>query len=41
MPGICRSMDVGVDTNNFYPYALEEIVAKLKDKPYYEDGMVV
>jgi len=25
LPGTDRSMDVGVDTNNFYPYSLEEI----------------
>jgi calcineurin-like phosphoesterase family protein len=29
LPGIGRSMDVGVDTNNFYPYSLEEIKEKL------------
>jgi len=39
MPGLDRSMDVGVDTNNFYPYSAEEIVAKLKDQPFYaEEG---
>lgn len=31
MPGIGRQMDVGVDTNNFYPWALEDVVAKMKD----------
>lgn len=30
-----QSMDVGVDTNNFYPYALEEIVARLQNRPYF------
>lgn len=31
-----RSMDVGVDTNNFYPYAQEDIVMKLKNKMFYK-----
>ncbi len=26
LEGLGRSMDVGVDTNNFYPYALEEVL---------------
>lgn len=39
MAGIDRSMDVGVDTNNFYPYAAEEVVKLLKDRPFYpEEG---
>lgn len=29
LPGLGRSMDVGVDTNNFYPYHLDEIVERL------------
>lgn len=29
LAGHGKSMDVGVDTNNFYPYSLEEIVEKL------------
>lgn len=37
LPGQGRSMDVGVDTNNFYPYNLDEIVAKLKDQPFYQE----
>lgn len=28
-----RCMDVGVDTNNFYPYSYEEIVSKLSKIP--------
>lgn len=30
LPGYGRSMDVGVDTNNFMPYSLADIVAKLR-----------
>jgi len=30
MAPYCRSMDVGVDTNNFMPYSLEEIINVLK-----------
>lgn len=29
LPGFGKSMDVGVDTNNLYPYSLEEIVEKM------------
>lgn len=29
IPGYCRSMDVGVDTNNFMPYRLDQIVSRL------------
>lgn len=29
LPGIGRSMDVGVDTNNLYPYHIDEILDKL------------
>jgi calcineurin-like phosphoesterase family protein len=32
LPGEGRSMDVGVDTNNFYPYSLQEVVSKLESK---------
>lgn len=32
LPGYGRSMDVGVDTNNFMPYSLEQIVKNLADK---------
>lgn len=28
--GLKNQMDVGVDTNNFYPYSLDDIVKKLK-----------
>jgi calcineurin-like phosphoesterase family protein len=31
LPGLGRSMDVGVDTNNFYPYSLDDIHSRLKD----------
>jgi calcineurin-like phosphoesterase family protein len=33
--GIGRSMDVGVDTNNFYPYSLVDIHNLLKDIPIH------
>jgi calcineurin-like phosphoesterase family protein len=29
LPGLGRSMDVGVDTNNFYPYHMDEIIERL------------
>jgi len=32
LPGIGRSMDVGVDTHNFYPYSVDEIVEILSQK---------
>lgn len=31
LPGLGRSMDVGVDTHNLYPYHLDEIVAIMKN----------
>jgi calcineurin-like phosphoesterase family protein len=31
LPGIGKSMDVGVDTNKLYPYHLEEILFYMKD----------
>jgi calcineurin-like phosphoesterase family protein len=31
-----KSMDVGVDTNNFYPYSLDKIVEVMKSKPSSE-----
>ena len=31
LKGIGRSMDVGIDTNNLYPYHLDEILYNLKD----------
>ncbi len=29
LPGLGRQMDVGVDTNNFYPYHVDEIIKRL------------
>ncbi len=34
MPGEGRQMDVGVDTNNFYPWAWEDIRKKMLKIPY-------
>lgn len=31
LPGIGKSMDVGVDTNNFYPYSYDDIINKMKN----------
>lgn len=31
LPGFGKSMDVGVDTNNLYPYHLDEIVDRMKN----------
>jgi len=28
-----KSMDVGVDTNNFYPYSIERVVSLMRNKP--------
>lgn len=36
MPGIGRSQDVGVDTNNFYPWEWSELYKRLKDQPFYD-----
>lgn len=33
LPGIGKSMDIGVDTNNFYPYSLDEILKIMETKP--------
>ncbi len=33
LKGIGKSMDVGVDTNNLYPYHLDEIIEKMKHIP--------
>jgi len=30
---IGKQMDVGVDTHNFYPYSVKEIVEEMKTKP--------
>ena len=35
LPGEGRSMDVGVDTNNFYPYSWPEIKARLEPIPFF------
>lgn len=32
-----RSMDVGVDTNNFFPYELDEILERTKGRPIYRE----
>ena len=37
LPGIGKSMDVGVDTNNLFPYHLDEILEKMKG----EETMIV
>jgi calcineurin-like phosphoesterase family protein len=37
LPNWDRSMDVGVDTNNFYPYSVNEIINRLKDVPVFHD----
>jgi len=37
MPPIGPQMDVGVDTNNFYPYALEDVVKILRKQPWPEE----
>lgn len=40
--GVGRSMDVGVDTNNFRPYNIDEIIQKLSAVPIMSfDGKVV
>lgn len=41
LPGLGRQMDVGVDTNNFYPYSLEDIVNKMKDIPFNVEEIYV
>ena len=39
LPGLGRQMDVGVDTNDFYPWHVEDVIKKLKDVPFYpEEG---
>lgn len=37
LPGIGRSMDVGVDTNNFSPWSFEEIYERLSKVPIFAD----
>jgi len=32
LPGIGKSMDVGVDTNSLYPYHLDEIISEMKGR---------
>ena len=34
LPSVGRSFDVGVDTNDFYPYSLDEILEKVKEIPH-------
>jgi len=38
LPIYDRSMDVGVDTHNYYPYHVDEIVKTLKDNPFFHDS---
>lgn len=38
LPGLDRSLDVGVDTHNFYPYAWEEIRERLINLPVFSDA---
>jgi calcineurin-like phosphoesterase family protein len=33
MPGVGKQMDVGVDTNNFYPYSLKQIIEIMRLQP--------
>jgi len=33
LPSQGKSMDIGVDTNNFYPYSFNEIIEIMKNKP--------
>jgi calcineurin-like phosphoesterase family protein len=33
LPSIGKSLDIGVDTNNFYPYSFEQIKEIMKTKP--------
>lgn len=33
LEGLGKSMDVGIDTNNFYPYHQDEIIQIMNDKP--------
>lgn len=37
-PGLDRSMDVGVDTHNFYPYHWDEIVKELGRRPIFSSS---
>jgi len=33
LPGMGKQMDVGVDTNNFYPYSLKQIIEMMRLQP--------
>jgi len=33
LKGIGKQLDVGVDTNNFYPYTFEQLKEKMKNQP--------
>lgn len=37
LPGIGRQLDVGVDTHDFYPWHVEDVIKKLKDLPFYSE----
>lgn len=37
LQGVGRSMDVGVDTNNYFPYNWEDIKARMQPIPYKVD----
>jgi calcineurin-like phosphoesterase family protein len=38
LPNHDRSMDVGVDTHQYYPYHVDEVIKILKDVPYFMDN---
>lgn len=40
-PGLDRSMDVGVDTHDFYPWSWDEIKEKLEVKPIFSNAREV
>lgn len=38
LPPLDRSLDVGVDTHNYYPYSWDEIYTSLKDVPIFSES---